>query len=200
MTPTSRFCALALSLTLGACRGDGGQPMRLLTAPPASAQAPAESPLRNHLLPSAGAALELGPTTVGATAQPVAAPPTPAPDPAADDVPSGQPQGERVHVSHVLIMHAGSAMRPPEVTRTAEQAQTLAGQLLVRARAGEDFAALARQYSDEPGHERKAGELGAIGRGMTVAPFERAAFALSVGQVSEVVQTEFGYHIIKRTQ
>jgi len=66
--------------------------------------------------------------------------------------------------------------------------------------AGGDFAALAREFSDEPGASERGGSLGRFGRGMMVGPFETAAFALRVGAVSELVETPFGYHIIKRTQ
>jgi parvulin-like peptidyl-prolyl isomerase len=86
------------------------------------------------------------------------------------------------------------------VTRSVDEARAFANQLLARVRGGEDLVALARQFSDEPGHENKGGDLGFIPRGMTVAPFENAAFALQPGAVSDVVQTDFGFHIIKRLE
>jgi parvulin-like peptidyl-prolyl isomerase len=111
-----------------------------------------------------------------------------------------EPQPDRVHVAHVLVMHTQSVMRQPSVTRSPDEARAFANQLLARARAGEDVIALARQFSDEPGHENKGGDLGFITRGQTVAPFETAAFALPVGGISDVVQTDFGFHIIKRIE
>lgn len=68
-----------------------------------------------------------------------------------------------------------------------------------RAVAGEDFADLARQYSDDPGSGQRGGDLGAVSRGMMVEPFEKAAFALNEGDISEPVKTRFGWHIIKVT-
>jgi parvulin-like peptidyl-prolyl isomerase len=105
-----------------------------------------------------------------------------------------------VEASHVLVMYRGSMRAPETVTRTKDEARTRAQDVLRRARAGGDFAALAREFSDEPGASDRGGSLGRFGRGMMVGPFETAAFALRVGAVSDLVETPFGYHIIKRTQ
>jgi len=72
-----------------------------------------------------------------------------------------------------------------------------AQQVLERLKKGEDFAKLATEKSICPSR-KKGGDLGLFGHGMMVRPFEQAAFALQKGQLSEVVKTEFGYHIIKR--
>jgi parvulin-like peptidyl-prolyl isomerase len=69
--------------------------------------------------------------------------------------------------------------------------------ILKRARAGEDFAALAREYSQDRGSKAEGGELGWFGRGVMIKPFEDAAFTLKPGEVSGVVETVFGYHIIQ---
>lgn len=105
----------------------------------------------------------------------------------------------RISAQHVLIAWRGS-QAGGAVSRTQSEARTRAEDVLRRARAGEDFAALAAQFSDEPGHETRRGDLGEFGRGAMVPPFEQAAFALSVGGISEIVETQFGYHVIKRTR
>ncbi|MCA1632871.1 MAG: peptidylprolyl isomerase [Acidobacteria bacterium] len=69
--------------------------------------------------------------------------------------------------------------------------------LLKRARAGEDFAALAREFSTDPGSRESGGDLGWFGRGVMVKAFEDAAFKLKVGEVSEVFESPFGFHIVK---
>jgi peptidyl-prolyl cis-trans isomerase C len=69
--------------------------------------------------------------------------------------------------------------------------------LLKRVRAGEDFVKLADEFTDEPGGKGKGGDLGWFTRGRMVPEFEEAAFKLQPGQVSEVIKTQFGFHIIK---
>lgn len=83
-------------------------------------------------------------------------------------------------------------------SRSKEEAQQQIQQLSADLEQGGDFAALAKQHSDCPS-SAKGGDLGQFGRGQMVGPFEEAAFGMEVGQVSGVVETPFGYHIIKRT-
>jgi parvulin-like peptidyl-prolyl isomerase len=77
------------------------------------------------------------------------------------------------------------------------KARTQADDILKRVRAGEDFSKLAGEYSTDPGSKTKGGDLGWFGRGQMVKPFEDAAFGLQPGQVSDVVESDFGFHIIK---
>jgi hypothetical protein len=120
--------------------------------------------------------------------------------PSAPAAPAANAGPATIGASHVLVMHRGSERVPPNVTRTREEARARIEDVLRRARAGQDFAALAREFSDEPGAATSAGSLGTFGRGAMVPAFERAAFALGVGQISDIVETPFGFHVIKRTQ
>jgi parvulin-like peptidyl-prolyl isomerase len=77
------------------------------------------------------------------------------------------------------------------------QKESLAKEIADRLAKGESFAKLAEQYSID-GSRKQGGDLGEFGRGVMVKEFEQAAFALEKGQVSGIVKTQFGYHIIKR--
>jgi peptidyl-prolyl cis-trans isomerase C len=108
-----------------------------------------------------------------------------------DTHPNEMKVAERRRVRHILI-------RPESEDPAAKgKAAKLAGDLLARLKKGEDFAALASQYSADPGSKGNGGELPPIGRGETVPPFEQAAWALAKGQTSGVVESPFGFHLIQ---
>ncbi|MBI5466363.1 MAG: protein translocase subunit SecD [Candidatus Kerfeldbacteria bacterium] len=88
----------------------------------------------------------------------------------------------------------------PAVGQYNTEAKTKAEDLLKRARRGENFAKLAEQHSEDEGSKVKGGDLDYFARGLMVKPFEDAVFALKTGQITpELVQSSFGYHIIKKT-
>ena len=80
---------------------------------------------------------------------------------------------------------------------TKAAAKTKAEGILKDLKAGKDFAAAAKENSQDPGSAVNGGDLGFFEQGQMVPPFEQAAFALKPGQMSEIVETQFGFHIIK---
>lgn len=111
--------------------------------------------------------------------------------------PDGGP--EQISARHILIAYKGAQRAAPDVTRSKEEARALAGQILSDVRSGKDWDELWKQYSNEPGGQ-DGGSLGVFGRGQMVPAFEKAAFALKVGEVGEIVETPFGFHVIQRTK
>jgi non-canonical (house-cleaning) NTP pyrophosphatase len=107
---------------------------------------------------------------------------------------------KRIGARHVLVQWMGSDRAGKSVLRTREQALVLAQEVLKRAKAGEDLGRLAVEYSDEPNAGARGGSLGRFGKGQMVGAFEAVAFKLKVGQISDIVETPFGYHIIQRTE
>lgn len=103
---------------------------------------------------------------------------------------------DQVQASHILLMYAGSARST--ATRSKDEALTQISDLKNQLDAGGDFAALAQANSDCPSGQ-KGGDLGKFARGMMVPEFDEAAFGMEVGATSGVIETEFGYHLIKRT-
>jgi len=103
----------------------------------------------------------------------------------------------RVGAKHILISFVGAEHAISGVTRSEAEARALAEDIDKRAKAGEDWSALA-QYTDEPGSKETGGDLGKFGRGQMVKSFEAAAFGLAIGQISDVVKSPFGFHVIQR--
>ncbi len=113
---------------------------------------------------------------------------------------SAAAEPEVVAAQHLLVAYKGAKGAPKTVTRSKADAKKRAEEALGRARKGDDFTELVKAYSDEPGAADRLGSLGRFKRDAMVKPFADAAFALEVGKVSDVVETEFGFHVIKRNQ
>ncbi|MCF7844385.1 MAG: protein translocase subunit SecD [Kiritimatiellales bacterium] len=103
---------------------------------------------------------------------------------------------EVMTASHILIAFEGALSTDESVTRTAGEALALAQELKTRIDEGEEFADLAKEYSDGPSGV-EGGSLGEFGRGTMVPAFEAVSFDLAEGEVSEPTETQFGYHLIK---
>jgi hypothetical protein len=100
--------------------------------------------------------------------------------------------GERVRARHILLLFPEGATQEQR-----DSVQALAVELRDRARAGADFATLAEEWSEDPGSAARGGDLNFFPRGSMVPAFEEAAFALEPGEVSDVVETQFGLHVIR---
>jgi len=87
----------------------------------------------------------------------------------------------KIKCSHILVKKQSEALAVQE-----------------RLKQGEKFGKLAKELSIDPGSAKRDGSLGYFGRGTMVKPFEEVAFKLQIGEVSDLVKSEFGYHIIKR--
>ncbi|AGP40686.1 hypothetical protein SCE1572_43085 [Sorangium cellulosum So0157-2] len=109
-------------------------------------------------------------------------------------------QPKQIGARHILVMHDGSKSRPEGVRRTRDEARARAQEALLKIRGGAAFEDVVAEYSDEPGAKERGGDLGVFERGVMVKGFADVAFALKVGEVSEVVETPFGFHIIQRTE
>jgi peptidyl-prolyl cis-trans isomerase D len=100
-------------------------------------------------------------------------------------------QPERVHVRHILVKTEGKS------DAEKKQLEAKAQDLLKQLKGGADFAELAKKVSEDPGSGQKGGDLDWLVRGQTVPEFEKAAFSLKPNELSSVVSTQFGYHIIQ---
>jgi peptidyl-prolyl cis-trans isomerase D len=104
---------------------------------------------------------------------------------------------EQVKVAHILIKTPLPVPGAKEDEKGIADARAKAEDVLKQVKAGGDFAKLAEKYSDDPGSAKAGGELGWIGRGRTVAEFEKSAFSLGKGQTSDLVKSSYGFHIIR---
>ena len=103
---------------------------------------------------------------------------------------------DTVQASHILLMYAGSSRST--ASRSKAEAEKQIADIKTKLDRGTEFADLAQAHSDCPSG-KKGGDLGKFGRGQMVGAFEDTAFGLEVGATSGVIETDFGYHIIRRT-
>jgi peptidyl-prolyl cis-trans isomerase C len=116
-----------------------------------------------------------------------------------DENPAKFEEPEMVRASHILLMTTDPKTNA-ELTEDQKAAKRKEMEsLLKRARAGEDFAKLAKEYSEDPGSKDKGGEY-TFPRGQMVPEFDAAAFSLATNQVSDIITTRFGFHIIKLSE
>ena len=113
-----------------------------------------------------------------------------------NDNPDKFEEPEVVRVSHILISTLDPVSQHPLPPQQKKAKEQLAKGLKARVDKGEDFVLLVKQYSEDPGSKDKGGEY-TFPRGRMVPEFEAAAFTLKTNQISEIVETQYGYHIIK---
>ena len=205
MRPPARSVLAALVLTFAVtvvgCGGSSSPANGAFSPRPFAAQA--NDPRSGDATASSATA-----TTASTTASPASAPKATTTPPAAAPAGTGAAAPEKVEAEppkkigarHVLVQWMGSDRAGKSVLRTREQAQVIAEEVLKRAKGGEDLGRLAVDYSDEPNAGPRGGSLGRFTRGQMVPAFEQVAFRLKVGQLSEIVETPFGFHIIQRTE
>src|SRR5882757_2103356 len=104
---------------------------------------------------------------------------------------------EQVNVSHILIKTPLPGTDGKVDPKGVEEARKKAEDVLKQVKAAGNFADLAKKYSEDPGSAKDGGSLGFIGRGRTVPEFEKAAFSLAKGATSDLVQSSYGFHIIR---
>jgi hypothetical protein len=110
------------------------------------------------------------------------------------------PPPDAIIAQHVLVAYKGAKRAPKGVTRSKADAKARAAEALAKVRAGTPFGDVVKEYSDDTGSVDRMGSLGKFRREDMAPAFAAAAFALAVGQVSDPVETPFGFHVIKRTQ
>lgn len=140
-------------------------------------------------------------STYGGTGTPPAVP-LPPEQPARVSTETQLEQGgpAEITASHILISYKGAMRAAPYVDRSKEEAQKFAEELRQKALAGEDFAKMAENNSDDRGSAATGGSLGSFSREQMVPEFSNAAFALEIGGVSKVVESPFGFHVILRQE
>jgi peptidyl-prolyl cis-trans isomerase D len=104
----------------------------------------------------------------------------------------------QVRARHILVGFQGSRNASADAgKRSKDEARKRAEEVLAKVRGGQDFVKTAKEFTDEAAGKSKGGDLGFFSRDMMVKEFSEAAFALKAGQISEVVESPFGFHVIK---
>ena len=109
-------------------------------------------------------------------------------------------ESQSIVAQHLLVMYAGSKTAPARIKRSRDEARSRAQEALDLVKKGQDFDKVVAAYTDEPGGAARHGDLGRFTRDKMIKAFSDAAFALDVNQVSTVIETSFGFHVIRRTQ
>lgn len=104
---------------------------------------------------------------------------------------------EKLDASHILLVTTDAKTGKPMNEKQKAEVKKKADEIYKKAKDGEDFAKLAKEYSQDPGSKESGGSLGQFPRGAMVPEFEKVAFSLKDGEISKPVETQFGYHIIK---
>ena len=157
-----------------------------------------DKPKEEPAPPSASAAAAIS------TSSPPVAPQAPSgaiviPPPPAAVAPLPGPN-DAIIAQHVLVTYKGAKRAPKTVTRTKARAKARAEEALGKVRSGTAFEDVVDTYSDDAASVDRLGSVGKFHRGDMDPSFSAAAFALRANEVSDVVETPFGFHIIKRTQ
>ena len=106
---------------------------------------------------------------------------------------------DEVKASHILISTVDQKTNKPLSEEKKKEAKKKAEEVYQKVKSGEDFAKLAKEYSDDKGSAANGGDLGFFSKGQMVPEFEKAAFEMDKGQISNIVESQYGYHIIKVT-
>ena len=116
---------------------------------------------------------------------------------------SGNPAlapAEEISAQHLLVMYQGSKSAARSIKRSREEARARATEALDAIKRGQDFDKVVSAYTDEPGGAARRGALGKFTRDRMVKAFSDAAFALQVGEISPVIESPFGFHVIRRLE
>lgn len=127
--------------------------------------------------------------------------PTKAPTPTPPTPQQPQAPREMFAAKHLLVMYKGGRRAPESITRTKEEAKARATEAQKKAKEGKiKFEDLVKEYSDEPRAGERGGDLGSFPKGSMVPEFQAGLEKIKVGEISDIVESPFGYHVILRTQ